>query len=687
MSTLRRTHGWAMARRGWGIGAVALFACGGGTLTARDAGVVDPPVIPADAGPVAVHPDAGPPPIPDAGPPPVTPTSPVAAENALPGTEARVTTHVAGPGRLEGYAGDVRVNHGDAVDMHVSADVPTDVHWELYRMGWYGGKGGRLIATGGPFAVAHQPAPAVNPATGLVECAWAVSLVLHTDRSWVSGIYMLNLIRADGLRRFVPIVVRDDERKNAAVIQASVATWQAYNDWGGESLYSDALGLVGGHAREVSFDRPYTDGFGAGEFFNFEDSLVQWVESHGYDVTYLTNVDVHRDPSLLAGQRLFISSGHDEYWSRGEKDTVESAIAGGAIAGRCADPRAIARGELRFRRARAELAQLDRVRDAIRRLRLCRRRRAVGVRAGADRRRRRSGAADDLQPLPPRRSFTEASWRQLRCRLRAAGRRVACGKLGIDARGGLWRGGIRRRSRFAGALPAARGDRGGCQRKPLRCRHGQSCDLHDRERCGPHRDHDRGNGIARAWHGSGAASRLQASVRDRDRPRRRALRGGFREQPDRPHRHRLRADRQRVGGVAERLRRQSGRPRHRGALDDAERDHRGGKRSLRRRRGPHAALPDRCRADGRHPGRRAGLSERTRCHRDDPQADRHRRQCGRPLCGGNRQPLHPSRRTRRDSFGEHRRGKRILRGLRRWARGQGEVDASRRRGRARDRAA
>src|SRR5207237_9935130 len=177
-------------------------------------------------------------------------------------------------------------------------------------------KAARTIPTVGPVADHHQTSPAVNPATWLVECAWAVSRVLHTARSWVSCIYMLNLIRADGLRRFVPIDIRDDERKNAAVIQASVATWQAYNDWGGESLYSDALGLVGGHARAVSFDRPYTDGFGAGEFCNFEDSLVQWVESHGYDVTYLTNVDVHRDPSLLAGQRLFISSGHDEYWSR-----------------------------------------------------------------------------------------------------------------------------------------------------------------------------------------------------------------------------------------------------------------------------------------------------------------------------------------------------------------------------------
>jgi len=345
-----------MPRWGLGVGAVALFACGGAGLTARDAGLVDPPVISQDAGPVTVRPDAGPPPIPDAGPPPtrdagppprpdagpppqpdagpppVTPASPVAAENALPGTSAWAITRAASQGRLEGYAGDVSFNHGDAIDIHLSADAPTDVRWELYRMGWYGGKRGRLIATGGPLTVVHQPPPPANPVTGLVECAWPVSFMLQTDGSWVSGIYMLKLIRADGLQRYLPIVIRADERKNAAVVQASVTTWQAYNDWGDESLYSDSLGLNGGHAREVSFDRPYTDGYGAGEFFYFEDELVQWIESHGYDATYLTNVDVHRDPSLLAGQKLFISSGHDEYWSRGEKDAVEAAIAGGASA-------------------------------------------------------------------------------------------------------------------------------------------------------------------------------------------------------------------------------------------------------------------------------------------------------------------------------------------------------------------
>src|SRR6266550_3760627 len=126
-----------MPRWGLGVGAVALFACGGAGLTARDAGLVDPPVISQDAGPVTVRPDAGPPPIPDAGPPPtrdagpppqpdagpppITPASPVAAENALPGTSAWVITRAASQGRLEGYSGDVSFNHGDAIDIHLSA--------------------------------------------------------------------------------------------------------------------------------------------------------------------------------------------------------------------------------------------------------------------------------------------------------------------------------------------------------------------------------------------------------------------------------------------------------------------------------------------------------------------------------------------------------------------------------------
>jgi hypothetical protein len=125
--------------------------------------------------------------------------------------------------------------------------------------------------------------------------------------------YLVRLTRDDGLQRHVIVVVRADERKGVAVVQASVTTWQAYNNWGGESLYTTSTGQPGGFAKEASFDRPYSDQWG----------------SRGYDLTYLTNLDLDRDPALLDGQRLFLSVGHDEYWSGAERSAVETAIARG----------------------------------------------------------------------------------------------------------------------------------------------------------------------------------------------------------------------------------------------------------------------------------------------------------------------------------------------------------------------
>lgn len=255
--------------------------------------------------------------------------NPIAAENALPGTGAWALSQAANFGELEGYASDTSVNHGGALEIHARADGPHQATWELYRMGYYGGQSGRLVTSGGPFDVGPQDTPAADPVTGLVECNWPTSFVLQTQAAWTSGVYLLKLIRDDGPQSYVPIIVRADERKSVAVVQASVTTWQAYNDWGGESLYTDSIGLTGSHAREVSFNRPYSLGRGAGEYFLYEHYLVQWLEARGYDLTYVTNVDLDRDPSLATSQRLFVSSGHDEYWSRRERSAVEGALATG----------------------------------------------------------------------------------------------------------------------------------------------------------------------------------------------------------------------------------------------------------------------------------------------------------------------------------------------------------------------
>lgn len=251
--------------------------------------------------------------------------NPVALENALPGDPGWRLRQRAGPGQLEGYASATSVDHGEAIAVHVRADAVRTLGWRLYRMGWYGGAGGRLVASGGPVAVGPQPTPA-PAATGLVECRWPVSFTIQTEPGWTSGVYLVALTREDGPQSYAIFVVRADERKGTAVFQSSVTTYQAYNAWGGKSLY------VGGPAREVSFDRPYLEGNGSGQYFRYEHFFVTWAESRGFDLTYVTNVDLDRDPALLEGQRLFLSVGHDEYWSRPARAALEAALGSGLAA-------------------------------------------------------------------------------------------------------------------------------------------------------------------------------------------------------------------------------------------------------------------------------------------------------------------------------------------------------------------
>lgn len=254
--------------------------------------------------------------------------NPIFVENAQPG-DAWEIARAGRPGELEGYAGQVSVQHGDSIELHARADAPHTLTWDVFRMGYYGGAGARRLANGGPVQVGPQATPAADPGTGRVECAWPTTFRVQTQTGWTSGIYLVRLTRDDGIQHHVIVVVRADERKGAAVVQASVTTWQAYNDWGGESLYTTSTGQPGGFAKEVSFERPYSDQFGTGEFLYYEFFFVLWAESRGYDLTYVTNVDLDRDPSLLDGQKLYLSVGHDEYWSLGERSAVEKAISRG----------------------------------------------------------------------------------------------------------------------------------------------------------------------------------------------------------------------------------------------------------------------------------------------------------------------------------------------------------------------
>jgi hypothetical protein len=256
---------------------------------------------------------------------------PVAAwverENARPGTAA---WRIVGPQHaadIEGFAGAVSAVAGEGVSLYVST-VASSFHVEAYRMGYYGGLGGRLVWQSPPLAGERQAPSTRDPVTNMVEAPWQPSVRVAIDRSWPPGTYLFKLVGDGGQQAYVPLTVRDDTSTAAYVIQDSVTTWQAYNLWGGYSLYFGKNGRASDfthRARVVSFDRPYYYGDGSGEFLNNELGLISLAESLGLDVTYWTDVDLHEHPERLLRHRALISLGHDEYWSSAMRDGAQAA--------------------------------------------------------------------------------------------------------------------------------------------------------------------------------------------------------------------------------------------------------------------------------------------------------------------------------------------------------------------------
>jgi hypothetical protein len=256
--------------------------------------------------------------------------NPIPAENAKQGTPASIW-NISGPGdqNLQGFTTNISYDQGQTVQFKITANV--GYRMDIYRLGWYGGDGARKVAsmTGLPAAVQGQ-CP-VQPTTGLVDCgAWSVSASWAIPPDAVSGVYFAHLIGNDGGESHIVFVVRNDRSRSDIYYQTSDTTWQAYNDYGGNSLYTGGP-LTGGNtprASKVSYNRPFvTRGVDSGQdwIFNAEVPMIRWLERNGYDVSYESGVDTDRYGGLIRNHKIFMSSGHDEYWSGQQRANVTSA--------------------------------------------------------------------------------------------------------------------------------------------------------------------------------------------------------------------------------------------------------------------------------------------------------------------------------------------------------------------------
>lgn len=285
-----------------GIGALLAllaFAAAAGACT-RAPGQAVPP---AGTGAVRLPSEGA---TPASGSAPATPT--------VPGTDVDWRIPDAQAGGIEGFADATSVLPGQPVRLFVSTPAPSFTV-EAIRLGWYGSATGRRVWASEPLLGRVQPDAVVSSAaTGTITAPWQPSLTVATD-GWPPGTYLFRLRAATGRASYVPLTVRAASAAGRVVLIDAVTTWQAYNRWGCCDLYEGADGTFATRSRAVSFDRPYANGNGAGEFVNRELPLIVTAERLGLPLDYVTDIDLQADPDLLTGALAAISLGHDEYYS------------------------------------------------------------------------------------------------------------------------------------------------------------------------------------------------------------------------------------------------------------------------------------------------------------------------------------------------------------------------------------
>jgi len=271
-------------------------------------------------------------------------------ENEKPGTRDWMLTKTAIDPKtkyrcpwIEGYCSHTSIRAGETIQFFVSTNPASPFRIDLYRMGFYGGAGGRHVASLGPFKGSVQPDPPIG-AMRVRECQWEPCATLKIPPDWLSGVYVGKLTaEREGWQSYVIFIVRDDRRADF-LFQCSDTTWQSYNRWPNQfALYDDGKNVWHcGPGVAVSFDRPYGKycqildaplSTGSGEFFLWEFPFAFWLEANGYDVTYISNLDTHSAGLGLDRARGFLSVGHDEYYSLEMYQHLRDAITRGLSAG------------------------------------------------------------------------------------------------------------------------------------------------------------------------------------------------------------------------------------------------------------------------------------------------------------------------------------------------------------------
>jgi hypothetical protein len=220
---------------------------------------------------------------------------------------------------IEAYASATSVLPGQSIDFMVSYDHASnssDFTIDLVRIG-------AAPVPIGPQLHGNADLYPVPPDFNSNGCQWPVACSFVIPSDWTSGLYRAQVTGGSGDTTPVFFVVKaaGSGAGSSILLALTVTTYQAYNAWGGTSLYSSPRSIT------VTFDRP---GDWLGHMNEFgETAFIAWAENNGIGLEYCTSIDLHATPEILNYYQLLLSVGHDEYWSKEMRDGVESFIANG----------------------------------------------------------------------------------------------------------------------------------------------------------------------------------------------------------------------------------------------------------------------------------------------------------------------------------------------------------------------
>jgi hypothetical protein len=267
---------------------------------------------------------------------------------------------------VEGYCGRLSYRAGETVTLHTSSRA---AHFDV-AVARTGAEPEVVWRLDNVVGVEH-PAPAGADANG---CEWPVAVEIPIDPSWASGFYIVTLTAVGGdperavshaafVLRPGPLAPGEQRRAKALLVVAT-NTYHAYNNWGGVSLYTGGQqvsfrrpfgrGLIhrtsservdrkspplftgeqpdvnGETYQEYRWVRGYPGYMSSAGWFTYERRFVEWADHQGTELDMAASSDLAAHPEVCDGYELILSVGHDEYWSAGQRATLEQRIAQGA---------------------------------------------------------------------------------------------------------------------------------------------------------------------------------------------------------------------------------------------------------------------------------------------------------------------------------------------------------------------